>query len=303
MKNKSTGIGDKRKKGFYAALAAGAGAVLVLALVISFSNLTTTGPDPQFTQNAYEEEAVLAGADQVLPYLAQADMDQALFRPRNTPAPEPERTVPETTPPPVAAPRATPERPAVPEHPIPDVPPETPTEAPPTAEAAPAEAPASAEPAAPAPTAYEPSAFEPFTEEAGLTWPVYGDIAMIFSQDRLIYNPTLDQWRTNDDLRISAQEGTPVRAAAAGVVTEVGSDRVYGNFVRVDNGNGWETIHGQLMDGVLVVEGDVVQAGQVIGGVGRPSVFSVLNGHHVSLRVLHEQNLMDPKLLLADVQE
>ena len=316
MKSKSTRYGDKKMKGFYTALAAGGGAVLVLALVVSLSNMTTTGPDPQ--QLAYDleghEETVMAGADYTLPYLAQTDMDQAIFRPRNTPSPgpgAPAGTTPRGAPTP--APEAAPGEPAgtiprqVPATPVPEAAPRreptterTPNVAPNGAPSQPAQEPANESAEAPA----QPVAvFEPFTEDNQMVWPVYGDIAMIFSQDRLIYNPTLDQWRTNDDLRISAQEGTPVRAAACGKVVEVGNDRVYGNFVRIDNGNGWETIFGQLMDGILVVEGDIVQAGQVIGGVGRPSVFSVLDGHHVSLRVLHEDNLMDPKMLLADIQE
>ena len=332
MKNQSMGTGDKRKKGFYAAIAAGVGAVMVLALVISFSNLTMTSPNPQelyesayeYPTNLYDEEAVIAGVDYATPYLAQADMDQALFRPRSTPTPE-EPVAPEDAPPastvpqapsypPATEQQATPEpaQPTVQEQPeqpaaTPDtddpsagnIPNGQPSPAAPSPEAVPEREAADAAEAA---VAVEFASFDPFTEDDSLVWPVYGDIAMIFSQDRLIYNPTLDQWRTNDDLRISAQEGTPVRAAASGRITEIGSDRVYGNFIRIDNGNGWETIHGQLMDGILVVEGDVVQAGQVIGGVGRPSVFSVLNGHHVSLRVLHENKLMDPKLLLADTQ-
>ena len=303
MKNQSTGTGDKRKKGFYAALTAGVGAVLVLTLVISFSNLTTN-PDPQ--QLVYEpeviEDTVMAGADQTQPYLAQADMDQALFRPRTTPAPD--------TP---ASPSPSPS-PAATDTPASTIPQEAPASAPeaapdtdgttPTTENAPSASPETAPSAEPSPApSREQASFDPFTEYDQLVWPVYGDIAMAFSQDTLVYNPTLDQWRTNDDLRISAQEGTPVRAAASGSVVEIGNDRVYGNFVRIDNGNGWETIHGQLMDGVLVAEGDIVQAGQVIGGVGRPSVFSVLNGHHVSLRVLRDDVLMDPKMLLADIQE
>lgn len=315
MKNKSTETGDNRKKGFYLALSAGLGAVLVLALVISFSNLTTTSPDPQqLVYEPLEEEIVMAGADYTLPYLAQAPdqvaaprgtdqtMDQALFRPRATPTAQPEapdrqapgqdtpaNAVPQERPAPGAAPSTDPAEPG----------PASPagTDGLNAPERTPENQPARDNESA---GAAEVTTFEAFTESDRLLWPVYGDIAMIFSQDRLIYNPTLDQWRTNDDLRISAQEGTPVRAAAAGRVVEIGEDRVYGNFVRIDNGNGWETIFGQLMDGILVSEGDIVQTGQVIGGVGRPSVFSVLNGHHVSLRVLHEDNLVDPQLLLAD---
>ena len=304
MKNKSTGTGDSRRKGFYAALSAGIGAVLVLALVISFSNLTTIGPDPQ--QLVYEpdlfEDTIPAGYDHTLPYLAQTDMDQALFRPRITPMPAPERPEEPAAPAAPVAPATAPRE--LPSQPTQDTAPETDVEAAGTTAPARQDTPETAPEAAPeAPAANEQATFEPFTEYGELVWPTYGDIAMIFSQDRLIYNPTLDQWRTNDDLRISASEGTPVRAAAAGKVVEVGNDRVYGNFVRIDNGNGWETILGQLMDGILVVEGDIVQTGQVIGGVGRPSVFSVLNGHHVSMRVLHENNLVDPKLLLADIEQ
>ena len=307
MKNKSKGSGE-RKKGFYPAVAAGVGAVLVLALVISFTDLTINpAQELDFAADVYEEEALHVGADQTLPYLAQSDMDQAIFRPRTSPQPSPV-----VTPPAASARPTTPPPPSTPEQPISEAPAEPPSE-----ESSPEPAPvtnAEAEAAAPppaeesAPPAPEPSresaqaTFEPFTSDDELLWPVYGEIAMVFSQDRLIYNQTLDQWRTNDDLRISAQEGTPVRAAAAGKVVEVGNDREYGNFVRIDNGNNWETIFSQLMDNILVVEGDVVQAGQVIGGVGRPSVFSVLDGHHLSLRVLYNDDLVDPKLLLGAAQ-
>ena len=304
MKNKSKGTGE-RKKGFYPALAAGVGAVLVLALVISFTDLTINpSQELDFAAEVYEEEALHVGADQTLPYLAQADMDQAIFRPRTTPQPSPAATQSPTSEVPTMPPP-----PNAPEQPISEAPAEAPSTEP---EAQPAPAPnveAEAAPAeespAPAPEPSRESAqasFEPFTSDDELLWPVYGEIAMVFSQDSLVYNQTLDQWRTNDDLRISAQEGTPVRAAAAGKVVEVGTDREYGNFVRIDNGNNWETIFSQLMDNILVVEGDVVQAGQVIGGVGRPSVFSVLDGHHLSLRVLYNDDLVDPKLLLGAAQ-
>jgi len=330
MRSKKTGDGLKKTKVFYTALYAGVGAVMVLAIVISFSNLTSS-PDPTHYSayppeadnlaydeayayneannvteaynhaydevyneaynevyneanyqetDIYAEETVLAGYDLTPSYQqAQFDLEDALFRPRATPTPSPEPT-PQPTPAPTPPPT-----------PAPTPPPPPPTEPPPPAPA----------PATPAPTNETSSAFTAFSDDERMAWPVYGDIAMIFSQDSLIWNPTLDQWRTNDDLRISAQEGTPVRAAAAGRVEEIGYDRIYGNFIRIDNGNGWETIYGQLMEGVLVIEGDIVQVGQVIGGVGRPSISSVLNGHHVSLRVIRDNELVDPKLVLAEL--
>ena len=289
MKSKSTEPGDSRKRGFYTALVSCIGAVIVLALVITFTNLTSTPDIIELTEYPYEEAAPV-GFDTVRPYQAQADLDQALFRPRPAPTPA-ETPPPEPSPEPPTSRQE--DRPAPEVQPAPQ--PEPQAEAPVATEPPPApERPAAETPA-------EQATFAAFTDEDEMIWPVYGDVAMIFSQDALIYNATLDQWRTNDDLRISAQEGTPVRATAAGRVAEIGQDHVYGNFVRIYNGNGWETIFGQLMDGILVAEGDIVQTGQVIGGVGRPTDFTILDGHHVSLRVLQDNVLVDPKSVLAEL--
>jgi murein DD-endopeptidase MepM/ murein hydrolase activator NlpD len=134
-----------------------------------------------------------------------------------------------------------------------------------------------------------------------MVWPVNGDIAMAFSMDKLVYDPTLDQYRTNDDLRISAKEGTPVKSGFSGEVVSVGRDNVYGHYVTIDHGNGYVATYGQLMDGVLVDEGESVKAGQVIGGVGKPSYFGSLNGTHVNLRVTKDESPIDPRdVLLTD---
>jgi murein DD-endopeptidase MepM/ murein hydrolase activator NlpD len=113
-----------------------------------------------------------------------------------------------------------------------------------------------------------------------------------------VYDPTLDQYRTNDDLRIAAKEGTPVKAGFGGQVLEVGRNNVYGHFVSIDHGNGYIATYGQLMDGILVAEGEMVREGQVIGGVGKPSIFGSLNGTHVNLRVTKDAVPIDPRYVL-----
>jgi murein DD-endopeptidase MepM/ murein hydrolase activator NlpD len=133
-----------------------------------------------------------------------------------------------------------------------------------------------------------------------MVWPVAGEIAMVFSLDRLVYDPTLDQYRTNDDLRIAAKEGTPVKAGFDGQVLAIGRSNVYGNYVSIDHGNGYVATYGQLMDGLLVDEGETVKTGQVIGGVGKPSYFGSLNGTHVNLRVTKDESPIDPRDILAE---
>lgn len=310
MKNKVSESGDSifKKKGFFIALYSCLGAVMVLALVISFTNLTTgPGSQEQAQQQESQSNSVNVNTNTYESYLAkaqaeaqaQAEADEQAWRkptpkptvtPKATAAPRATArpTVPVTTAPPATA---TPEATAAP----------TATEAPATTGSAPVDPADTQEVSAEAEASQE-TAFTPFSEDDKMIWPVYGDIAMVFSMDKLVYDPTLDQYRTNDDLRIAAQEGTPVKAGADGKVVEVDNSDIYGNFVAVDHGNGLVATYGQLMDGVLVAEGDIVKAGQVIGGVGKPSCYGSLNGTHVNLRITKENEPVDPKTLLADGQ-
>ncbi|MCL2223683.1 MAG: M23 family metallopeptidase [Defluviitaleaceae bacterium] len=263
MKNVSWPEGSIfRKKGFFIALYSCLGAVAILAVVVTIANRTPTG--------VYEDEpTVYVGADQVDSYLDQ--MDEAWFRPRQTPPPEPVPTPP---------PR---------EQPQPTEPPVTETEQEPEPEP----------PAPPPPPAVE--TFEPFTSEDRLAWPVYGEVVMPFSVTALIFDPTMDRFSTNDNLRISAAEGDPVRAGADGRVVSIGTDFWRGNYVTIDHGNGWQTTTGQLMESVLVQEGDIVRSGQIIGGIGRPSISAANNGTHVHLHVTYNGSPMNPSDLLLDM--
>jgi murein DD-endopeptidase MepM/ murein hydrolase activator NlpD len=141
--------------------------------------------------------------------------------------------------------------------------------------------------------------FEYFQDTDKMGWPVVGEIVMDYSVDHVLYDKTLDQYRTNDDIRIAAQPGTPVKASASGVVTKVEKTRKDGNVVVIDNGNGWTTTYGQLMDSVLVKEGEVVKSGQVIGGVSSPTIYGVLLGNHLIFEVSKDEVAIDPKTVLA----
>ena len=64
--------------------------------------------------------------------------------------------------------------------------------------------------------------------------------------------------------------GSLVVAGASGVVTEAGWNAGgYGNYVKINHGNGIETLYAHMLDNsVAVSPGDVVQKGQVVGQVG-----------------------------------
>jgi murein DD-endopeptidase MepM/ murein hydrolase activator NlpD len=121
---------------------------------------------------------------------------------------------------------------------------------------------------------------------------------MPFSVTALIFDPTMDRFSTNDNIRIAAHEGDPVRAGADGRVVDIGTDFWRGNYVTIDHGDGWFSTVGQLMENVLVNEGDVVRMGQVIGGIGQPTISASLNGTHVHLHVTHDDVPINPYDLL-----
>jgi len=286
MKNTSTEGTVFRKKGFFIAIYSCLGIVAVLALVITFNGREPT--NQEYAQDFYEDAAPV-GADQVQGYLAGVDQE-AWFRPRQpdppptpTPQPDPTQRVP-PTPPPTPGPVT----PTEPVHPDPVPPPEPPS---PTPEP---------EPTPPPEAAPRVTTFAPFEEGDRMVWPVYGETVMPFSDLALIYDPTLDQFRTNDNLRIAADEGDAVRAGAYGRVVSVGRSARQGNYIVIDHGNGWVATYGQLMENILVSEGDIVAGGQVLGGIGQPSIFGHANGTHLHLRIERDDVAINPYYVLTE---
>ena len=70
---------------------------------------------------------------------------------------------------------------------------------------------------------------------------------------------------------IAVPEGTPVRATASGLVSRVGWDTVYGNFIEVKHSEGYSTLYGHN-SALLVQQGQWVRRGEIIafsGNTGR----------------------------------
>lgn len=139
--------------------------------------------------------------------------------------------------------------------------------------------------------------FNAFNEGNLMMWPVLGEIVMDYSSDQFIFDSTLNLYRTNDTINIASAVGSNVRAAAEGVVTSVFYERRDGNSITIDHGNGWETTYSQLGD-IVVSEGDVVVAGQIIGQVGDPSIFTSSLGDNVGFRVSLNESTVNPLSVL-----
>lgn len=138
-----------------------------------------------------------------------------------------------------------------------------------------------------------------FNDGDKMEWPVTGDVVLPYSSLLAIYDPTLDQFRTNDIISIATTVGENVKASAEGQVVEISSNEVNGNYVTIQHGNGWSTTYGQLEDVLNVEVGDVVGSGFVIGQTKKPTKYSVALGDHVDFKVTLNDETVNPSTVLV----
>ena len=100
----------------------------------------------------------------------------------------------------------------------------------------------------------------PARDSSRFAWPVRGEVVTD-------YGPQ-DNGLHNDGLNIAAKRGTPVKAAANGVVAYVGNElEGFGNLVLVKHADNWITAYAHL-ETILVERGQELARGETIGRVG-----------------------------------
>ena len=100
-------------------------------------------------------------------------------------------------------------------------------------------------------------------------------------------------------LDFPAETGTPVVAAAGGVVVAAQWHAQYGQLVEIDHGNGLLTRYAHLSK-ALVKAGDIAQRGQVIANVGSSGRST---GPHLHFEVLLQGVPQNPVKFLAGTKE
>jgi murein DD-endopeptidase MepM/ murein hydrolase activator NlpD len=108
-------------------------------------------------------------------------------------------------------------------------------------------------------------------------------------------DPFSGQWAMHEGIDFLADSGTPVVAAAGGVVQFAGYHPQYGNMIDIDHGNDLLTRYAHLSK-PLVKEGDLVQRGRRIalsGNTGRTT------GPHLHFEVRYRGAPQNPSRFLA----
>jgi murein DD-endopeptidase MepM/ murein hydrolase activator NlpD len=114
-------------------------------------------------------------------------------------------------------------------------------------------------------------------------WPVRGPVTAEFGGK-------------HTGIDIAAPRGTPVRAAASGVVAEATTDSILGFVVVVNHRDGYATLYGHNSH-LVVVPGQNVGAGEVVGFVGSSGRST---GPHLHYEVMRNGERLDPRLFLPD---
>lgn len=117
-------------------------------------------------------------------------------------------------------------------------------------------------------------------------WPLTGVITSYFGYRKSGYHHGID---------IAGKTGTPIKAAADGVVTFAGWKDVYGNTVVIEHGSGKSTLYGHAQK-LLVKEQQQVKRGQIIALVG---VSGRTTGPHLHFEIRIGEKCYNPLSYLS----
>ena len=103
-------------------------------------------------------------------------------------------------------------------------------------------------------------------------------------------NPVTGNMRVHQGLDLAAPMGTEVYAAGDGIVTEIGDDPVYGNYIVIKHGGGWASLYGHLQRVDAVLQSSI-KSGMLIGWVGSTGQST---GPHLHFELRQDGKARDP---------
>lgn len=130
------------------------------------------------------------------------------------------------------------------------------------------------------------------TVRSNFIWPLIGELTAGFGWR---VHPISGERKFHKGIDIAAPIGTPIFAAAPGIVTEAGWDEGgYGNKVVIQHADGRQTLYAHN-NRLFVSKGQTVRQGDPIAEVGSTGRST---GPHLHFEVIQGQQLLDPIALL-----
>jgi murein DD-endopeptidase MepM/ murein hydrolase activator NlpD len=129
--------------------------------------------------------------------------------------------------------------------------------------------------------------------------PLEGNIITGYSNDKLVYDKTMNDYRVHDGIDIAANQGTPVKACADGVVLDVRVDDMLGQEVIIQHGGGITSVYANLTTGIMVKKGQKLEAGDVIGAVGQTAICEIALVPHLHFAMTKNSQYVDPLITMG----
>ncbi len=110
-------------------------------------------------------------------------------------------------------------------------------------------------------------------------------------------NPSTNKMQPHLGIDLSADTGDDVIVTADGKVTLADYESDYGNHIKVDHGNGYETLYAHMHE-LKVSAGESVKMGDKIGSVGNTGKST---RPHLHYEVIKDGKHLDPKTFIPDI--
>lgn len=138
-------------------------------------------------------------------------------------------------------------------------------------------------------------------DASGMVWPVASKESEVTLEYGVREHPVTGETFSSDHISIGGAEmkGSPVLAAADGVVKEAGNDSKNGNYVLIAHDEDVEIRYWHCED-VLVESGETVKAGQQIATVGQTGDAT---GPCLSFAIYEDGEAVDPMTRLVPIDE
>lgn len=130
-----------------------------------------------------------------------------------------------------------------------------------------------------------------FKSDEKITVPVHGEITSEYGNR---VNPVSGEYLMHSGVDIAADQGSEIRAAYSGIVSEVGKNSVGGNYISLIHKDGSETLYCHCSK-IIAKKGDVIRAGETIALVGSTGRST---GPHLHFEICVNGETVDPLIYL-----
>ncbi|MBQ6021070.1 MAG: M23 family metallopeptidase [Clostridia bacterium] len=128
--------------------------------------------------------------------------------------------------------------------------------------------------------------------------PLGMDISLDYSAVEPVFNATMGDWRTHGGIDFAGVTGDPVKACAAGFVTAVYDDPMYGTVMEIDHGGGITAKYCGLGKGSTVAVGTEVKMDDTVAYLGVVPCESE-SGAHLHFEMTENGKNVDPLTVIT----